>query len=168
MPQIVQHCNDIIGSAHFDQVDDRVYIGDICAATSEDILRKLNITHIINACERCPNAFLGISYLNMPLNEYGNEDSNDLLQFFVKSNRFIDITFVMDKSRILISSWTGEARSSALWIAYLMKTQSLSYLDAREQTAKHRNVYLTPNLENALTQYEHILKQVKTQNKHVD
>lgn len=157
---IESHCAKIIGAGHFDKVTDQIYIGDVCASSSVDIIQKLKITNIINACDRCPNVFEGISYFDAPLNEQDNESENYVLHLFEKTNNYIEIAQISSSSVILVSSWKGESRSAAVIIAYLMKSQSIPLEHAKALLAEHRDIFLAPHLEKHLKTYENIIKKI--------
>lgn len=106
-----------------------IFLGDLCAATDESIIKANKITHIVNVCDKCPNKFPTLIYHNVmaPSEEYSRSDDTAQLiyQQLPSILRFIDEA-IQNKGNVLISSTRGASRSFFVAAAHLMQTKGWS------------------------------------------
>ncbi|CAF4241299.1 unnamed protein product, partial [Adineta steineri] len=100
-------------------IDDFLYHGAINHAKNLDLLKDLNIRHIINTC----NVPLGEEIIKnfnvLWINMYDDEDVN-ISQYFEKTNDFL-LSCKEKKEKVLVHCQMGISRSSSIVLAYLMK-----------------------------------------------
>jgi protein-tyrosine phosphatase len=100
-----------------------VFMGDLCAATDEALIKAHKITHIVNLCDKCPNKFPTLLYHNVLAMSEEHTSSGEaaalLYQEISPILQFID-NGTKNKGNILISSTRGASRSFFVAAAYLM------------------------------------------------
>ena len=120
-----------------DQITEKVYLGDESGASSEEILRRLNIKKVVTCNNTLPVYFdksIRQKFYNMM-----DIDSENLFKYFYDL-----FTFIEDSNdKVLIHCFAGRSRSAALTIAYIMWKYRMSFSDAYTYVRKHRLV--SPN-----------------------
>ncbi|KAF9226971.1 phosphatases II [Gyrodon lividus] len=114
-------------------IDDKVYIGNLPAALSQDVRKKLGITHTLSVCTEhtfdCrPNAMT----ITVQDSEY-----EDLLIHLPDACNFIQ-TALNQGGKVLVHCVMGISRSSTVVCAYLMMSQRLSVSAAMKYIRKRR------------------------------
>ena len=128
---------------------DNVFLGDFRAADDLDLLKKNNITHIINCVFNLPNSFPNdITYKNLNLKDEKNQPLLSALEDaykFIKDNK--------DKN-ILVHCVYGKSRSASVILFYLINEKKYSFKEAKEFAQKIRSC-VNPNegFEKELTKY---------------
>ena len=128
---------------------DNVFLGDFRAADDLDLLKKNNITHIINCVFNLPNSFPNdITYKNLNLKDEKNQPLLSALEDaykFIKDNK--------DKN-ILVHCVYGKSRSASVILFYLINEKKYSFKEAKEFAQKIRSC-VNPNegFERELTKY---------------
>jgi len=127
-------------------LEGRLFLSSMHPALNEDVLKAHNITHIVNATNRCvPNAFEGrVSYLNVDLDD---AEESRLEPHFRRTFDFI--SGAEDENgqpaAVLVHCMCGVSRSATLVISYLMMSETkLSARQAFEWTKARRSV-VAPN-----------------------
>ncbi|CAM2117348.1 dual specificity protein phosphatase 26-like [Lepidochelys kempii] len=132
---------------HVDEVWPNLYIGDILIAHDKEELRKLGITHVLNAAHSAweskgDQAFYGqeIHYCGIAA-----EDSTDfnLRVHFYPASEYINKALSALNGKILVHCVLGKSRSATLVLAYLMIYHHFSLTDAVQRIVQHRAV--SPN-----------------------
>ncbi|XP_020351200.1 dual specificity protein phosphatase 13 isoform X2 [Oncorhynchus kisutch] len=100
-------------SDHMDEVQPRIYIGDMYAAKDKRTLRTHHITHVLNAADG---------------------------KFNVNTAKFIKTALSSPTSNVLVHCAMGLSRSSSLVLAYLMIDKNLTLVDAIKAVAANRNI----------------------------
>lgn len=110
-----------------------VFLGDLCASTDEAALKAYNIKYIVNLCDKCPNAFPGLQYLNIPAPSEEHDQSEHASLVILERIEEI-ITFIQkaqaNDASVLIHSTRGASRAFFAAAAYLMKNQGWTIDDA--------------------------------------
>ncbi|KAF8839313.1 phosphatases II [Paxillus ammoniavirescens] len=114
-------------------IDDNVYIGNLSAALSQDVRKKLGITHLLSVCtehtfESRPNAMA----ITVQDSEY-----EDLLIHLPDACNFIQ-TALDQGGKVLVHCVMGISRSTTVVCAYLMMSQRLSASAAIKYVRKRR------------------------------
>lgn len=122
----------------FDFIKDNIYLGDVEAAESYDLLEKENIQIIINISNSRYKEYEKIKYHHFDINDDKNEN---ILQFFDIVNNIIEQN--KDKN-ILIHCMNSVSRSVSLVLNYLMKEMNLK--DSFLYLKSKRKQYTKPNL----------------------
>ncbi|XP_068613245.1 dual specificity phosphatase 29-like [Brachionichthys hirsutus] len=130
--------------AHVNQVWPSVYIGDEKTALERPGLKKLGITHVLNAAEGTWNNVLtGAEYYrDMDMQYYGVEaddkPSFNISQYFCPAAQFIHEALSQPQNKVLVHCVMGRSRSATLVLAYLMMRRDLSVVEAIERVRQHR------------------------------
>ncbi|KAH8868931.1 Dual specificity protein phosphatase 10 [Schistosoma japonicum] len=138
--QIQQNNEDVL-SACISQILPFLYLGNARDSQDVDLIRRLNVTHIINVSDSLPMPFRRlnrIQYLHIPASDTTKQN---LLPSFDRAVQFIE------KARkrngvVLVHCFAGVSRSVAVVIAYLLYNnrglnvyKALEYVQARRSVA---------------------------------
>ncbi|KAG8219090.1 protein-tyrosine phosphatase-like protein [Butyriboletus roseoflavus] len=120
-------------------LDDKVYIGNLSAALSQDVRKKLGITHLLSVCtehtfDPQPNAMV------LPVQD---SEYEDLLIHLPDACLFIE-TALSRSGKVLVHCVMGVSRSATVVCAYLMVSQRLS-VSAAIQYIRRRRPEIRPN-----------------------
>ncbi|XP_049591678.1 dual specificity phosphatase 29-like [Syngnathus scovelli] len=132
--------------AHFNQVWPNVFIGDEKTALERPGLKKLGITHVLNAAEgKYNNVLTGAEYYTgMNIQYFGVEADDkptfDISQFFCPATQFISEALRQPQNKVLVHCVMGRSRSASLVLAYLMMEQGLTVVDSIEHVKQRRCV----------------------------
>lgn len=135
-----------VAYTHVNEVWPNVYIGDEETAKDKYNLKRLGITHILNAAEGTwNNVDTGAGYYgDMDVVYYGvvAEDvaTFDLSQYFFSAARFIKETLGNPQNKLLVHCVMGRSRSATLFLAYLMICENMTVVDAIEHVKKRRRI----------------------------
>ncbi|XP_049632385.1 serine/threonine/tyrosine-interacting-like protein 2 [Suncus etruscus] len=127
-----------------DEVWPGVFIAEKSVAVNKGRLKRLGITHILNAAHGTgvytgPEFYTGleVQYLGLELDDFPEVD---IAQHFRKAAEFLDDALLTYKGKVLVSSEMGVSRSAVLVAAYLMIFHGLSVLDALLTMRRRRPV----------------------------
>jgi atypical dual specificity phosphatase len=123
-----------------DIVLNRLYIGSLRVARDCDLLRSLNVTHVLTVCPTRPNHFEGICYKLVSIPDSPNHRI-DLL--FDECFEFIN-SALANGGTVLVHCFQGVSRSASVVIAYLMKYKKMKFDRAFEFLKKRRSI-VNPN-----------------------
>lgn len=114
------------------KICDGLYIGSMGAANNLTGLKQNNITHILNVAAEVPNYFENSSEIKIT---YAHETlidaaDNDIIQNDILGRCIGFITNAIESGGcVLVHCQAGISRSGAMVVAYLMKSQNLTYND---------------------------------------
>jgi len=118
-----------------------LYLGNERDVKNSELLKKLQITHILNVTNNVPQTFEGqFTYKRLPATDNAHQN---LKQYFNDAFLFIEEAARMN-GKVLIHCQAGVSRSATLVIAYLMKRTSLNMVDAHKLVKCKRNI-VAPN-----------------------
>ncbi|XP_077359400.1 dual specificity phosphatase 29-like [Festucalex cinctus] len=132
--------------AAYNQVWPRVYIGDEATAKDKMKLKKLGITHVLNAAEGTwNNVDTGAGYYDdMGVVYHGVVASDtptfDLSQHFFTAAHFIQTALADDRNNLLVHCVMGRSRSATLFLAYLMIGEGMTLAAAAEHVKTRRRI----------------------------
>ncbi|XP_056285319.1 dual specificity phosphatase 29-like isoform X1 [Pseudoliparis swirei] len=147
-----------VAYTHVNEVWPHVYIGDEQTAKDKCNLKRLGITHILNAAEGTwNNVDTGAGYYgDMDVVYYGvvAEDITtfNLSQYFFSAARFIEETLSSPQSflwlgrhsisrdTLLVHCVMGRSRSATLFLAFLMICEDMTVVDAIEHVKNRRRI----------------------------
>ncbi|CAK6956702.1 dual specificity phosphatase 29-like [Scomber scombrus] len=135
-----------VAYTHVNEVWPNTYIGDEETAKDKHNLKKLGITHILNAAEGTwNNVDTGAGYYSdMDIVYYGvvaeDVQTFDLSQYFVSAARFIEETLSNPQNKLLVHCVMGRSRSATLFLAYLMICENMTVVDAIDHVKRRRRI----------------------------
>ncbi|KAJ8698967.1 hypothetical protein PTI98_005614 [Pleurotus ostreatus] len=101
-------------------IKDQLYLGNLAAAQSVDLRKKIGITHIVSVCPEYPST--GPNHLAIAVHD---SEYENLLIHLPNACRFIQAA--MDNGgKVLVHCVMGISRSTTVVCAYLMKTRRMS------------------------------------------
>ncbi|XP_056385898.1 dual specificity protein phosphatase 26-like [Hyla sarda] len=132
------------GAHHVDEIIPNLYLGDVVIASDKKKLKKMGITHILNAAHaswECTGD--GIDY--GPDIQYYGITAEDCPEFnmsiyFRRGAKFIHQALSTPSGKILVHCVLGKSRSATLVLAYLMIYQGFSLADAIRHVSEHRRI----------------------------
>ena len=141
-------------SPSYDQITEKLFLGNEDTARDKAILNKLNISNILICAEGCEPFFKDeykykILYIDDAIDE-------NILSWLQEAFEFIDSS----EKNIYIHCVMGISRSPSIVIAYLMYKNKMSYEEAYDLVKNKRNV-INPNsgFQEQLKKFEKILKE---------
>uniref|UniRef100_A0A667I4A0 Dual specificity phosphatase 27, atypical n=1 Tax=Lynx canadensis TaxID=61383 RepID=A0A667I4A0_LYNCA len=128
-----------------DEVWPSIFIAEKSVAVNKARLKRLGITHILNAAHGTgvytgPEFYTGleIQYLGVEVDDFPEVD---ISQHFRKAAEFIDEALLTYRGKVLVSSEMGISRSAVLVVAYLMIFHDMAILEALMTVRQKRAVY---------------------------
>ncbi|KAG5680202.1 hypothetical protein PVAND_009727 [Polypedilum vanderplanki] len=136
---------DIENPISVDEIEPRLYLGNVTAATNLNFLKSKKISHILTI-DSFPIPNYVSSNLNVTIKYIQIADMNreNILQYFPEAIAFIEDALKDEQNRIIVHCFYGVSRSSTIVIAYLMKKYSISYQHAFSKV-KSKRVLCQPN-----------------------
>ncbi|KAM6319623.1 serine/threonine/tyrosine-interacting-like protein 2 [Podargus strigoides] len=128
-----------------DEVWPNVYIAEKSVAVNKSRLKRLGITHVLNAAHGTgvytgPSFYngLNIQYLGIEVDDFPDMD---ISRHFRPAAEFLDEALLTYRGKILVSSEMGISRSAVLVAAYLMIYHHMTILEALMTLRKKRAIY---------------------------
>ena len=138
----------------YEQITEKIYLGNEDTASDKELLKKLNISNILICAEGCepffPNEYTyKILYIDDAIDE-------NIISWFQEAFKFIDSSI----NNIYIHCVMGISRSPSIVIGYLMYKKKMKYEEAYDFVKNKRNV-ISPNsgFQEQLKKFEEILKE---------
>ncbi|KAG2357210.1 protein-tyrosine phosphatase-like protein [Suillus spraguei] len=119
-------------------IADNVFIGNLSAALSTDVRKKLGITHILSVCTEYSST--DHNHLTIPVQD---SEYEDLLIHLPRGCSFIQ-SALNQGGKVLVHCAMGVSRSPTIVCAYLMSTRQLS-AHAAVQYVRKRRPQIHPN-----------------------
>ena len=147
------YMNKAVFNPSYNQITEKVYLGNEDTARDKEIMKKLNISNILICAEGCepfyPDEY---KYKILYLDDAADED---LLSWLKEGFDFIDSS----KDNVYVHCAMGISRSASVVIAYLMYKNKMSYDEAFDEVKNKRSV-ISPNtgFQEQLKKFEKILK----------
>ena len=146
------------------KIRDGLFMGDIIAGTTLDIVFEFKISHMINTCSsQVPSQFqsIGVKYLNLAWPEHPSLNlpliKDDLVNKIVN---FID-GCLCNGDGLMIYSYKGQNRCCAVILIYLMKKYFWSLQKSKEYLlCKKQDMKLSKNILEHLIAYENHLHKI--------
>ncbi|KAK1329501.1 LOW QUALITY PROTEIN: hypothetical protein QTO34_011693 [Cnephaeus nilssonii] len=127
-----------------DEVWPNVFIAEKSVAVNKGRLKRLGITHILNAAHGTgvytgPEFYTGldIQYLGVEVDDFPEVD---ISQHFRKAAEFLDEALLTYRGKVLVSSEMGVSRSAVLVVAYLMIFHHMAVLEALMTVRRKRPI----------------------------
>ncbi|XP_077202111.1 dual specificity protein phosphatase 13B-like [Paroedura picta] len=122
-----------------------LYIGDLYIARDIEQLRRMGITHIVNAAAGRFHIDTGAKfYKDLPVDYYGveadDDPSFDLSTYFHPAARYIRAALNSPRGKVLVHCAMGISRSATLVLAFLMICENKTLVDALNTIRQHRGV----------------------------
>ncbi|NXF79834.1 DUS27 phosphatase, partial [Sclerurus mexicanus] len=128
-----------------DEVWPNVFIAEKSVAVNKSRLKRLGITHVLNAAHGT-GVYTGagfynglnIQYLGIEVDDFPDMD---ISKHFRPAAEFLDEALLTYRGRVLVSSEMGISRSAVLVAAYLMIYHHMTILEALMTLRKKRAIY---------------------------
>lgn len=128
-----------------DEIEPRLFLGNVTAATNINFLKSKNISHILTIDSVPLPSFLSSSLkLIIKYVQIADMSRENILQYFPECIEFIEKSIEDPKNAVLVHCFFGVSRSATIVIAYLMKKYSISYTRAFEKAKSKRRI-IQPN-----------------------
>ncbi|XP_069800731.1 serine/threonine/tyrosine-interacting-like protein 2 isoform X2 [Dendropsophus ebraccatus] len=128
-----------------DEVWPNVFIAEKSVAVNKGRLKRMGITHILNAGHNTtvftgPNFYTGmeIQYMGVEVDDFPD---CDISKFFRPAAEFLDEALLTYRGKVLVNSEMGMSRSAVLVAAYLMIFHHMTILEALMTLRKKRAIY---------------------------
>uniref|UniRef100_A0A8C5RR48 Serine/threonine/tyrosine interacting like 2 n=1 Tax=Laticauda laticaudata TaxID=8630 RepID=A0A8C5RR48_LATLA len=128
-----------------DEVWPNIFLAEKSAAVNKGRLKRLGITHILNAAHGTgvytgPDFYNGmnIQYLGIEVDDFPDEE---IAKHFRPAAEFLDEALLTCRGKVLVSSEMGVSRSAVLVSAYLMIFHHMTILEALLTIRKKRAIY---------------------------
>ncbi|XP_016422113.1 serine/threonine/tyrosine-interacting-like protein 2 isoform X1 [Sinocyclocheilus rhinocerous] len=127
-----------------DQVWPNIYIAEKSVAVNKGRLKRLGITHVLNAAHGT-GVYTGLLfYQGMNITYKGIEVDDfpdaDISPHFRTCAEFMDDALLTHRGKVLVDSMMGVSRSAVLVAAYLMIFQNMSIMEALLEIRKKRAI----------------------------
>ncbi|XP_061490845.1 dual specificity protein phosphatase 13B-like isoform X2 [Rhineura floridana] len=122
-----------------------LYIGDLYIARDIEQLRRMGITHIVNAAAGRFHIDTGAKfYKDLSVDYYGIEADDDpkfdLSLYFHPAAKYIRAALNSPRGKVLVHCAMGISRSATLVLAFLMICENKNLVDALKTVREHRGV----------------------------
>uniref|UniRef100_A0ACB8FI13 Uncharacterized protein n=2 Tax=Sphaerodactylus townsendi TaxID=933632 RepID=A0ACB8FI13_9SAUR len=128
-----------------DEVWPNVFIAEKSVAVNKGRLKRLGITHILNAAHGTgvytgPDFYSGldIQYLGIEVDDFPDMD---ISKHFRQAAEFLDEALLTYRGKVIVSSEMGISRSAVLVASYLMIFHHMTILEALMTIRKKRAIY---------------------------
>ncbi|XP_060090451.1 serine/threonine/tyrosine-interacting-like protein 2 [Heteronotia binoei] len=128
-----------------DEVWPNIFIAEKSVAVNKGRLKRLGITHILNAAHGTgvytgPDFYNGldIQYLGIEVDDFPDVD---ISKHFRQAAEFLDEALLTYRGKVLVSSEMGVSRSAVLVASYLMIFHHMTILEAMMTLRKKRPIY---------------------------
>lgn len=141
-----------------DEIWPNLFIGNVAVAQNKSTLKKMGITHILNAAHSKQGSIGDQSYYGEEFVYYGipAEDSSkfDLSVHFKPASDFIHKALKKKNGKVLVHCIMGVSRSSTLVLAYLMLYHRLTLRSAIQKVIRRRAIYPNRNFLSLLLELD--------------
>lgn len=152
---------DLCTQACYSEIIPGLYLSNARAAADKNVLRHLNITHVLTIeAHRLPKSiFENTNISTLFIRAYDTPQTN-LLPYFPMANAFIGEG--LQKGNVLVHCHFGVSRSATLVIAYIMEKYDLTFEEAFNFVRQRRR-FINPNpgFVAQLREYERLNYDVK-------
>ncbi|XP_073473470.1 serine/threonine/tyrosine-interacting-like protein 2 [Aquarana catesbeiana] len=128
-----------------DEVWPNVFIAEKSVAVNKGRLKRMGITHILNAGHNTtvftgPEFYKGmeVQYMGVEVDDF---PECDISKFFRPAAEFLDEALLTYRGKVLVNSEMGMSRSAVLVSAYLMIFHHMTILEALMTLRKKRAIY---------------------------
>ncbi|XP_013148807.1 PREDICTED: dual specificity protein phosphatase 1B-like, partial [Papilio polytes] len=141
--RVVYEKIDLCTQSCYSQIVPGLYLSNAKAAVDADVIRALNITHVLTIeTHRIPkSAFPNPHVATLFIRAYDSPHTN-LLPYFPMANAFIDEG--LHRGNVLVHCHFGVSRSATIVIAYLMAKYQLTFEEAYSYV-RNRRRFINPN-----------------------
>ncbi|NWH80776.1 DS13B phosphatase, partial [Piaya cayana] len=132
-------------TGHVDEVWPNLYVGDLYIARDKEQLRRMGISHVVNAAAGRFRIDTGPKfYKDLPVDYYGVEAEDnpnfDLSIYFYPVAWYIRGALNSPRGKVLVHCAMGISRSATLVLAFLMICEDMSLADAIQTVRSHRGI----------------------------
>jgi hypothetical protein len=133
---------------NFDQITEKIFLGNADTAMCKDVLKDAGITHILNCGREQPCRFKDdFKYLKIPIDD---DEKEHFLKYLEDTYQFIE-----SSNKVYIHCMAGVSRSPSITIAYLMKKNKWTLQESFDfLKSKRRCVRPNEGFQMQLKEYE--------------
>lgn len=137
------HKIDLCTQSCYSEIIPGLYLSNARAAADKNVLRYLNITHVLTIeAHRLPKStFMDTNISTLFIRAYDTPQTN-LLPYFPMANAFINEG--LQKGNVLVHCHFGVSRSATLVIAFIMEKYRLNF-DQAYNFVRQRRRFINPN-----------------------
>jgi protein-tyrosine phosphatase len=161
-----------VPSDNMDEVFPGIYVGDEFAAKNVDLLKQMEVTHILNAAYSEKTSFL---YVNTSQSFYKDRKfeciflglsavdctTYKLAKYFQQASDFIDLALSSSQGKILVHCRQGVSRSATFVIIFLMIKKKLTGREAVALVRTKRNIFPNKGFLKEICDFENQLVKAK-------
>jgi dual specificity phosphatase 12 len=148
----------------YNQITNRIFIGNSSAAKSKSVLKKNDIAAVLNCTTDIPNFFCAdLEYLRIPVEDsLKAKDFKAFYNYIPVMVEYIHKIVDIEKKNIFVHCWAGMQRSTGAVVAYMMKYHCKSFNSAvkliygKRKEAFHYGEHV--NFDQSLLKYQEDLK----------
>lgn len=141
--RILLHNIDLCTQSCYSQILPGLYLSNARAATDLQVLRHLNVTHVLTIeAHRPPRSFYDQANITTLFIRANDTPQSNLLPYFSICNTFIDEG--IQHGTVLVHCHFGVSRSATIVIAYIMQKYKLTFEQAFEHVRQKRK-FINPN-----------------------
>ncbi|XP_049881916.1 dual specificity protein phosphatase MPK-4-like [Pectinophora gossypiella] len=147
---------DLCTQSCYSEIIPGLYLSNARAAADKNVLRHLNITHVLTIeAHRLPKSTFEDSNISTLFIRAYDTPQTNLLPYFPMANAFINEG--LQKGNVLVHCHFGVSRSATLVIAFIMEKYQLGY-DQAYNYVRQRRRFINPNpgFVNQLREYERL------------
>lgn len=112
---------------NYNKIMPRLYLGNIDSTTEDKLFREKGIKAVLNCTKNIPNAYEGVEYMRIPVNDSLKEvDIEKMYRFADVAATFIHKHVDLEKHNMLVHCHAGRQRSAICVAFYLIKYHKMT------------------------------------------
>ena len=125
-------------SGNINQIDDKLWLGNLIAAENIEDLKSKNITKVLSALKVYFPTYDQNFFIHKAI-DIDDSNNQNIIQYFGEC-----LNFINGEQNVLVHCGAGISRSSSIVIAYIMWKRKMNYDDAIK-FVKEKRAFIWPN-----------------------